>query len=104
MLRPPMLRPPTPPPFQEPLFDENDPRGWFWDEDGGGHVLDFGQYKDDGKKLHDTSLSYLRFCRTNCSSGHLSTPLINIIRVWKQSRIPSMTALKFLLVGSIEAK
>jgi hypothetical protein len=55
-------RPLTPPPFDQPYGqDQDDPRGWFWDDDAGGMYLRFGKWRDH--RLRDISLNYLLWLR-----------------------------------------
>jgi len=66
-------RSPTPPPIKHLIVDNesdddnnNDENGdldWFYDTDAGGMVLNFGKYR--GRKIHDTSISYLYWCFRN---------------------------------------
>ena len=73
------VRSPTPPPVIEMLQDqEDDPNSWYWDEHGGGMVIDFGKHK--GRRIHEVSLSYLLWCRSTFLqngrnvSGRISCP------------------------------
>ena len=54
---------PTPPPVIEVFRNEEDvPNSWYWEEHGGGMVINFGKHK--GEKIHEVSLSYLLWCRS----------------------------------------
>jgi len=67
-----MSRPDTPPPFKPPLLDDPDEDpvwSWYYGADAGGHILEFGKYKNRELKLYEARLRYLAFTRKHCSAS-----------------------------------
>ncbi|RDB29800.1 hypothetical protein Hypma_013876 [Hypsizygus marmoreus] len=71
-------RAPTPPILHDPIVDNddsedesssaNDELEWYYGENAGGYVLNFGKHK--GQVLHNTSISYLYWCYKNFNPNH----------------------------------
>ncbi|KAG6883883.1 hypothetical protein C0992_007547 [Termitomyces sp. T32_za158] len=53
-------RPATPPIIAEPTDIDDVDLDWYYDEHAGGYVLSFGEHA--GKKIHETSITYLYWC------------------------------------------
>ncbi|KDR66374.1 hypothetical protein GALMADRAFT_1158727 [Galerina marginata CBS 339.88] len=61
------FRPATPPILQNPIEDADGDCDWYYDQGAGGYIFPFGKFK--GKKIHETSISYLSWCDQNFDSN-----------------------------------
>lgn len=57
-----------------PLQDTDTEYGWYWDEDGGAFVVDFGCYS--GKRLRDVSFRWLEWSHQLREDGAFAVRLI----------------------------